>query len=139
MISRIVTNQYQVADAAGHEVDTYFDRVVKYIPAEIVSAWVAIKALVEASAAASKYTVLWVCFVAAALLTALWTLKRTALPGKPPAITQTLVATGAFIVWAVALGEPFSSLLGLAQQSLYGGLLLIFYTLAVGLVTPKEG
>lgn len=139
MTVRIITTQYQAADAAGSEVDTYSARILKYIPADIVSAWVAAKALIESAAAASKNTVLWVCFVAAVILTALWTLKRTRVPGKPPAITQTVVATGAFIVWAIALGEPFSSLLGRAQQALYGGLLLIFYTLVVGAITPKEG
>jgi hypothetical protein len=138
MIRRIVTTQLQVADSGGHEVDTFFDRVVKYIPTEIVSAWVAAKALVGAAAVVSKNTVLWVCFGAAVVLTALWTLKQTSLPGKPHAVTQTFVATVAFIVWAIALGEPFATLLGTARQSLYGGLLLIFYTLIAGLITPKE-
>jgi hypothetical protein len=112
---------------------------VKYIPADVVSAWVAGKALIEGAAVASKNSVFWVCFVVAAILTAIWTLKRTAQPGKPPAVTQMLVATGAFIVWGIALGEPFTSLLGAPKQALYGGLLLIFYTLIAALIVPKEG
>jgi hypothetical protein len=65
-------------------------------------------------------------------------LKRTAIPGKPPAVTQALISTGAFAVWSFALGEPFATWLGGQQQSLYGSLLLIFYTLIVGLIVPKS-
>jgi hypothetical protein len=136
MSVRIISTRYQAAGGTTGQVDTYFDRIVKYIPADIVSAWVAAKALIESSALASKNSVFWICFGAATILTAILTLKRT---GKPPAVTQTLIATGAFIVWGIALGEPFTSLLGAARQTLYGGLLLIFYTLVVGLVVPKEG
>ena len=124
MTLRIRSTQYQAAGGTGSDVDTYSDRIVKYIPADVVSAWVAIKALVAA---------------AAVVVAAVATLKRTSAPGKPAAITQTAIATGAFIVWVIALGEPFASLLGAPQQSLYGGLLLIFYTIIAGLITPKEG
>jgi hypothetical protein len=134
---RILTEKLQAAGVAP-EVDTFFDRVVKYIPAEIVSAWVAVKGLIEAAATQSKQTVLWICLAVGVVFTALYMLKKTAVPGKPPAIAQTAIATGAFIVWVLALGEPFASWLGAANQALYGSLFLIFYTLAVGLITPKE-
>jgi hypothetical protein len=41
--------------------------------------------------------------------------------------------TGAFVVWTVALGEPFASLFGQPNQSLFGSLLLIFYTVVIAL------
>jgi hypothetical protein len=136
-VRRIVTEELQTSGQTD-KVDTFFDKVVKYIPTDIVSAWVAVKGVVDAAAMASKNSVMWVCFVAFVVLTALWTLKQTAVPGKPPAVTQTAVSTVAFVVWAVALGEPFAGLLGPQNQSLYGSLLLIFFTLVVGLITPKE-
>ena len=37
----------------------------------------------------------------------------------------------------LALGEPFTSLLGAANQSLYGSLLLIFYTVLTALVVTN--
>jgi len=134
---RIVTSKYQ-AKGGPPDVDTFFDRVVKYIPTEIVSAWVAVKGLVAAAAVQSKELILWICFGVGVILTALYMLKRTAQPGQPPAVTQTAIATGAFIVWVFALGEPFTSLLGAAQQGLIGSLLLIGYTLVAGLIIPKE-
>jgi hypothetical protein len=136
-VRRIVTEELQVA-GANAPVDTFFDKVVKYIPTDIVSAWVAVKGVVAATSVPSKNGVMWVCFGAFVVLTTLWTLKQTSVPGKSPAITQTVVATVAFVVWAVALGEPFTGLLGQETQSLYGSLLLIFFTLTVGLITPKE-
>ncbi|MGG6242150.1 hypothetical protein ACQ4N7_26330 [Nodosilinea sp. AN01ver1] len=53
---------------------------------------------------------------------------------KRPAITQTAISTGAFIVWVFALGEPFSSLS--FYRPLYGSLLLIFCTAFVALLDP---
>lgn len=134
---RILTDQLH-ASGVTPDVDSYFDRVVKFIPVEIVSAWIAVKGIIAAAATGSKQLVLWICFAIGLIFTALYMLKQTALPGKPPAILQTIIATIAFAVWAFALGEPFATWLGVANQSLYGSLLLIFFTLGVGLITPNE-
>jgi uncharacterized membrane protein len=138
MIRRVVATQSQaVAVGAGQEVDTFLDRVVKYIPAEIVSAWVTAKGVIEGTSVPSKQTVLWICFVVGIALTIGYTLKQTAVGGKSPAIWQTIISTVAFVIWAIALGEPFSSLLGKAEQSLYGSLLLIAYTVIVPIVVTN--
>ena len=130
---RIVTTRYQ---STGGSVDTYFDKVIKYIPADIVGAWVAVTGLISSGSGVPTTLLLWIAFVAGTILTALWTLKQTSAPDKKPARTQVLVATGSFIVWVFALGDPFATL-GF-YRPLYGSLLLIFYTLAIGLVTPTE-
>src|SRR5437763_13906293 len=137
MNRRIITSKLQTA-GTGNEIDTYFDKVVKYVPVEIVSAWVATSAIVQAAAVAAKNGVMWACFGAGLVLTALWTLKKTAQPGKPPAVQQTLISTLAFVLWTIALGEPFRSLLTPEKQSLYGALLLILFTLIVPLIPAKD-
>jgi hypothetical protein len=137
MNRRIVTSELQVA-GSKKEIDTYFDKVVKYVPTEIVGAWIAASGLVQAAADTAKNSVMWVCFAVGLVLTALWTLKKTAQPGKSPAIQQAVISTLAFVTWAIALGEPFRSLLGQEKQSLYGSLLLIFYTLATPLIPVKD-
>jgi len=137
MNRRVIASEHQAATARGQEIDTFFDRVVKYIPAEIVSAWVAAKGLVESTTIPSKQMVLWICFVVGLALTALYSLKVTAVPGQQPAYRQTTIATIAFLVWVLALGEPFATLLGKTQQSLYGSLLLIAYTLIVALLVKN--
>jgi hypothetical protein len=134
---RIVTTNLQVAGAGDKNIDTYFDRVLKYIPADIVSAWVAAKGIITASSADSKQTIFWVCFLIGVILTFIWTANQTRVSGKP-ARTQTLVATGAFVIWSIALGEPFTTAMGAANQALYGSLLLILYTLIVGMIVPND-
>jgi len=137
MNRRIVGTQLH-AQGLDKGIDTYFDRVVKYIPVEIVSAWVAAKGLVQAADVAAKDTVMWICFAVGSVFTILTILKQTGQPGKPHAWGQIAISTLAFVIWTVALGEPFTSLLGTNQQALYGSLLLIFFTLGAGFIVPKE-
>lgn len=115
-------------------VDTYFDRVVKYIPADVVAAWVATLGIVKSGGGDS--IVLWVAFVFGLVITFLWVLRNTTEPGKPRAYTQCAISTAAFAVWVFALGEPFAS--AIPNQAMFGALLLIAFTLTVGLVVPKE-
>jgi hypothetical protein len=135
---RIITRQFQSKDGAA--ADTYFDRVVKYIPADINAAWIFVSGLIKDNRSVPQDKLLWGAFLLGTALTAMWTFKQTrtspAQKFKHPATTQILVSTGAFIVWVFALGEPFSRLPW--YNSLYGSLLLVFYTLVVALITPSE-
>jgi hypothetical protein len=134
MTRRIITKQPEAV--AGEEIDTYFDRVVKYIPADIVAAWTAAAGLVaSAGPRVNAKMLLWVVFVFELILTPLWILKQTSRPNKPPAAAQSIIGTGAFFVWVFALGGPFVYLS--FYQPIYGSLLLIFYTLIVALKVPK--
>jgi hypothetical protein len=136
MSRRIITSQFQAAETSV-KIDSYFDRVIKYIPADIVGAWVAVTGLINSAADIPKDTILWIAFLSGVLLTAIWTLRQTAEPKKSPAITQIAISTGAFIVWVFALGGPFVTLD--FYRPLYGSLLLILYTLVVALIVPREG
>jgi hypothetical protein len=136
MARRIITQALQSRGAGGAP-DTYFDRVVKYVPADIVAAWIAIVAAVKGAAeTVPRNAVLWIAFLALIPFASLWTWRQTSQPGLRPAVTQVLVSTGAFVVWVFALGGPFESLSW--YQPLYGSLLLIFYTLLVGAIIPRE-
>lgn len=134
MSRRIVSSQLQAT--TGSKVDTYFDRVVKYIPADIVSAWVAVTGLINGREDIPVTAILWIAFFVGITTTALWIKRETAEPRKRAALTQILVSTGAFIVWVFALGGPFSTLA--FYKPVYGSLLLIFYTLIVGLINPPD-
>ena len=137
MSRRVVTRQLEVNIPRNPPIDGYFDRVIKYIPADIVAAWTAVTGLIKgASGQVPENSLLWVVFAVGLVLTALWTLKQTAQEGKPPAKTQTLISTAAFAVWVFALGSPFDSL-GF-YHPVYGSLSLIGFTLAVGLIAPPE-
>lgn len=136
MSRRIVTTQLQAKGAPSAPVDDYFDRLVRYIPADIVAAWVAASGAIAGASDVPTQTLLWICFIVGLVLTAWWTWQRTQEPGAPTAVTQIVVSTGAFAVWVFALGGPFAA--WVAYRPVYGTLLLILYTLLVARIVPKE-
>jgi hypothetical protein len=136
MSRRIVTTEFQAA-GGGQPLDSYFDKIVKYIPADVVGAWLAASGLIMSSAEGTQLKVLlWIAFAVGVPLAAAWTLKQTSQPGMGPAITQAAIATASFAIWIFAVGGPFATLSW--YDSLYGALVLIAYTLVIGLVTPRE-
>ena len=129
MSVRITTKMYHAAGEPAPKLDTYFDKVVKYIPSDIVGAWVAAAGIIRSASGVPAATVLWICFAFGVLLTALWKLKQTGLP------IQAGISTGAFVIWVFALPEgPFAHLAW--YHPLYGSLVLIGYTLVSALVNP---
>lgn len=133
---RIITKQLESGTSKA-AVDGYQDRLIKYIPADVNAAWLALTGIVQSATTIPQNTVLWVLFVILLVLTPIWTWQQTSVPKKPPAKTQIVVSTGAFFVWVFALGEPFTSL-GF-YQPVYGSILLILYTLIVGRIVPTKG
>lgn len=133
MSRRITTSSHHAS--AAKTVDTYFDKVVKYIPADVVAAWVTVAGLVTgAGGTFPKNNALWVCFAFGVVITPLWTLRQTRAPGLPPAYKQAAISTAAFIVWVFALGGPFVTLA--FYHAVWGSLVLIGFTLIVGLINP---
>jgi hypothetical protein len=116
--------------------DSFFDRILKYVPTEIVGAWVAITGMIDSSESAPG-SAHWIMFAILTALTPFWVAKQAAEPGKPLALTQTLIGTAAFVVWVFALGGPFRTLA--FYTPLWGSLTLIVFTLTAGLITPREG
>lgn len=135
MSRRIVTRKLDTTAEA--ELDTYWDRVIKYIPSDIVAAWTVVTGLINTDPTAPQNTLLWIFFVIFILVTALWVWKQTSEHNKPTAISQITVSSLSFVVWVFALGGPFATLEGF-YRPLYGSLVLVVYSLIVGLVVPKE-
>ncbi len=78
---RIITTQLESKKAA--KIDGYFDRLIKYIPSEIVGAWIAIKGLITSADDVPINLLLWVLFVVFLVLTVVWILKLTSESTKP--------------------------------------------------------
>lgn len=98
-----------MGEAAGTTPDSYQDRLLKYIPAEVVTLYAAaskgVAGLDSFSASGKRGFALFsfvFCMVASAVVTHLQTRKVS----KPPATGQIVIATAAFAVWALALGVP---------------------------------
>jgi uncharacterized BrkB/YihY/UPF0761 family membrane protein len=134
MSRRIITKALQ--SKKGGNVDKYTDRVIKYIPGDVVGAWIAVLGLVKSVSDVPKTAILWWCFAVAVIITAVWTLIQTHVPNERPAIVQTLVSTFAFVVWVFGMGDPFTSLN--FYHPIYGSLAIILFTLISGRIVPPK-
>jgi hypothetical protein len=130
---RIISETRQATGNAA--VDGYFDRVLKYIPADINAAWVAVTGLIKSADPKSvpQDSVMWVSFVIGIVLTGLWTWRQT-----QKQFTQTIVSMIAFVVWVFALGGAWITNELTWYREVYGSLLLILYTLAAGMIVPRS-
>jgi hypothetical protein len=129
---RIVTVRPQ-STAGGPPPDNYAARIVKYVPADIVAAWLALVALLSPGGTAHR-GLLWALFAVLLLLTPIWTVRVTRQEGRSPARIQAAVTTAAFVVWVFATGAPFAWLD--FYDPAYGGAAIVVFTLGTGLITP---
>ena len=132
---RIITSQLE-AKGESAKLDGYFDKLLKYIPTEIVGAWIAITGLIKSASNIPTNTILWILLVIFTGLTALYILRQTYELKKPPAVKQTIISTIAFIIWVFALGKPFDSLS--FYSPVYSSIVLIIYNLIIPLINPVE-
>jgi putative Mn2+ efflux pump MntP len=136
---RIIRTRLE-ADSTDVKLDGYFDKLMKYIPSEIIGAWIAIKGLIKSASGVPVNNVLWILFIILTGLTAVYIFKQISVPEqtsskseKSSITTQVIISTLAFIVWAFAIGdEPFSSLP--LYQPVYGSIILILFNLIVPLI-----
>jgi hypothetical protein len=136
MSRRIITTELQAVGTGTATVDGYFDKLVKYIPADIVGAWIFASSAIKEASGAPVTPLLWVTFAVLLIVTPLWTWRWTKMPGKPTARTQMAVSTVSFAVWVLALGGPFATL-GF-YRPIYGSLVLVLYSLVVAMVSPRD-
>jgi hypothetical protein len=108
--------------------DSYSDRLLKYIPPEVIALYLTLVGIVSASANndtnALRWGVLGFCLVGTPLY--LW---RVA---KVRKALQLIISTVGFAVWAFSLGQPFSSYGW--YQPIYSALLLPAYTFLIPIV-----
>ena len=96
-----------VLDAAsGGDPDPYAAQVVKFIPAEAITAYQAVLGVVSVAKHATQLT--YISWTAGACLVFcfFWTLYGAKDTQEPPAVTQAIVATLGFVVWLLAVDSP---------------------------------
>jgi hypothetical protein len=118
--------------------DDYMTRLIKFVPTEVVTFYAGAQATLPGifQALDAKTTALWVLFLAGLIGTPLY-LWRVQGVKK---ILQLGISTGAYVVWAFALGEPLTSALGVPAQSAdqtgWAFLIVAVYTFFAALVKP---
>ena len=116
--------------------ENYATRVAKYIPGEVLAAYVAMQSFAAGITAAPRTlaAVAWAVFAIGLACTPLY-LARQARPGQPVRLHLSL-STIAFCVWAYALGGPFA-VAGWHVPAI-GSIALVAFTLVAGLFEPVE-
>ena len=136
MSRRINTISFNAATASGGvKTDDYSDRIVKFIPGDVVAAWLAITTAIKSAAQPPSERTLWIIFVIGLVFAAAWTWRKTSEQNKEPAYIQIAISTVAFGVWAYATGGTSPQWPGTLYQPLMATLILVGFSLLSGLVT----
>lgn len=116
----------EVAFPAGK--DDYFDRLFKYIPAELVAGYIFVQGIVKQLTDPAELIIIhWVVFGIFCILTPLY-LRRVQ---KVLKIQQHIISLLSFVIWVFALGGPFS--LFSWYNQVYGEILLPVFTLLIAI------
>lgn len=108
--------------------DGYFDRLFKYIPAELVAGYIFVLGVVKQLTDAGEIKLFqWSLFVVFCILTPLYLWRVQ----KVLKTQQHVISLLSFIVWAFALGGPFT--LCSWYNPLYGSILLPVFTLIIAI------
>lgn len=108
--------------------DGYFDRLFKYIPAELVAGYIFVLGVVKQLTDAREIRVFqWLLFIVFCILTPLYLCRVQ----KVLKLQQHVISLLSFIVWAFALGGPFA--LCSWYNPGYGSILLPVFTLLVAI------
>lgn len=108
--------------------DVYFDRLLKYIPAEVVACYIFVMGLIERLGAPREKSIFhWVVFSVFCFITFFY-LRKILHVRK---VQQLAISLVAFVVWVFALGGPFT--LFSWYNPLYGAILLPVYTLVIAI------
>ncbi|MCP4351752.1 MAG: hypothetical protein GY795_40325 [Desulfobacterales bacterium] len=107
--------------------DKYTDRLLKYIPSEIIALYLSLDSIIRSSQKIGV-VIYWGVFIAGIVMTYLY-LYRVAKVHKQK---QLLISVASFCVWVFALGGPFVHLSW--YDPVYGGLLLPIFTFLIPII-----
>ena len=115
---------------AAEEADEYRDRLIKYIPADVVAIYLTLTGLVKLlPSKAPVQAVGWGLFTLILLISVPWQRKIV----KITKWKQVLIGSVAFVIWAISLGDPFASAWQSWYYPAYGTMAVALYTFLIPL------
>ena len=112
--------------------DGYFDRLFKYIPAELVAGYIFVLGVVNQLTDAGEIRMFqWLLFIVFCTLTPLYLWRVQ----KVLKVQQHIISLLSFVVWVFALGGPFA--LSEWYNPVYGAILLPVFTLIVAIIEAE--
>jgi hypothetical protein len=129
---RVMTASDAAMDPSVQE-DSYLAKVVRYIPGEIVAAYLAAYNALKQAANIDLQTLLWIVSGVLLFITPFWILFATRDPNKPRPYVQAVGAMFGFAIWVFAMPDgPFS--FQTWYRPVYGSLVLILGTFLMPLL-----
>lgn len=116
---------------ASDDLKAFLERVAKYVPAEIVAAYVTASGFAE-NAKHGKVILLGIIFAVCLLCTPLYVLQLTKKPRER--LVNGIVATCAFAVWAYAYGGIFRELQW--YDASIASIVLVLFSVVSGAIVP---
>jgi hypothetical protein len=121
---------------APQKPDEYRDRLIKYIPGDIVAIYLSILALIK-TANPDKTPIIkieWIIFAIILVVSIPWQTRVM----KIDKWQQVAIGTVAFVIWAVSLGDPFATAWSAWYQPLYGTIVLMLFTFLIPLFEAQK-
>jgi hypothetical protein len=116
--------------------DGYLDRLVKYIPAEIIALYLG-AANVVPSTDPSFHAAIWIIAILTTLCTPIYMYFSTRETGQPTLWSQIVISSIAFPIWVFAIGGPFRFFSWYEQKRWVGALVITFFTFLLGSYNPS--
>lgn len=110
--------------------DSYSERLVKYIPSEVVALYISLQAIAHSSD--PDWWLPWVIFGVGLIGCPLFLWRVLGVSKK----VQLVLSSVAYLVWVFALGGPFAALAW--YKPIYGALLLPIVTFAIPIISPSD-
>lgn len=117
--------------------DSYETRLLKLIPADVITVFVALDGVIRTAGKAVPELAYWAIFAVLIVATFFYVMKVATSPELPTPVTQAVIAAVSFAVWVFALGGPFNY--GSAAASfnpVFGAIVLPLYTFLIPLAMP---
>lgn len=121
---------------AESDADGYIDRLLKYIPADIIALYLGVTNVVPQQDP-SRDMALWIITVLVALCTPFYLYATTREQGEPTPWSQIAISSVAFPIWVFAMGGPFASLPWYEEKRWVAAVIISFFTFLVGTYKPR--
>lgn len=118
------------------EADGYLDRLVKYIPAEIIALYLGATNVVPIKDG-SYWMALWIIAGITAACTPIYMYIATREKGQPTLWSQIIISSIAFPIWVFAIGGPFRCFGWYDQKQWIAAIIISFSTFMMGMYKPK--
>ncbi len=126
---------------SAKETDSYKDKLLKLIPAEVVAGFLTLKGILDAAAGVNGIVTLqWIVFIGLLILTPF--IYRVIYHVKD--MKQQIITTAAFVIWVFTIGGPldrfFMDTTGTVMpiKGIIASVVIVFYSMLVPLLLPAE-